>query len=336
MAAGSPGPDLHEQLMRWVAQGLIDPAQASRIEAAERSSGPPAVPVPVGRRSLSGRAPLVVEALGYLGGALAVIAGFIAVNQLWPDIPVAAQLAFAATAAAVLGVAGAATRTGGDPAFGRLRSVLWLMSTGCLAAFVTVLADQVWGVSSLGTVVLAAAVTAGYAAVLWWRSPSPLQHLAMFAAVAVAVGSGIALLGPDLRMWGPGLGVWMLSVLWAFAVHRGFLRPRTAGYVAAAVGLLVGAQLTMEVAAGHVLALGTVAALLAAGVALRSVWLLAVGAIGVMVVVPETAVRYLPRSVGAPLALLAVGLALLGVALGLARSWRKPWSRSGAGGRALR
>jgi len=31
--------------------------------------------------------PLVVEALTYLGGALAVVAGFVAVRQVWPDIP---------------------------------------------------------------------------------------------------------------------------------------------------------------------------------------------------------------------------------------------------------
>jgi hypothetical protein len=31
--------------------------------------------------------PLVAEALGYLGGALAVVAGFVAVRQVWPDIP---------------------------------------------------------------------------------------------------------------------------------------------------------------------------------------------------------------------------------------------------------
>ena len=105
-------------------------------------------------------------------------------------------------------------------------------------------------------------------------------------------------------------------------MHRGYIGPRNAGYVAAGIGLLIGAQLTMEVAAGHVLAIATVAALLTAGVALRRVWLLAVGAYGVIQVVPQTAVRYLPRSAAAPLAVFIVGLVLLGVALWLSR-WRK-------------
>jgi hypothetical protein len=83
----------------------------------------------------------------------------------------------------------------------------------------------------------------------------------------------------------------------------------------------------MPVAAGQVLALGTVAALLAAGVVLRRVWLLAVGAVGVIIVVPRTANRYLPESFGTPLALFLIGACLLCLALWLAR-WSRPRPRS--------
>lgn len=315
-------PDLHEQLTRWVADGLLDTEQASRIEAAEttRTAKPGA---------LGGRAPLVVEALGYLGGAMAIIAGFIAVAQLWPDIPPGAQAAFAAAGTVLLGIVGTAMRTGGDPAFARLRSVLWLMSAACLAACTAVLAARVWHVSGTSTVLLAAAVATGYAVVLWRRTEAPLQHLALFAGAAVTIGAGIARVADDGRMWGPGLGVWILSVLWGAAAHRGHLRPRTAGYLAAAAGVLVGAQLTMDVAAGHLLAIATVVALLASGVALQKVWLLAIGAIGVIQVVPQTATRYLPDSLAAPLAILAVGIVLLGAALWLAKQAKPPTPRHG-------
>jgi hypothetical protein len=67
----------------------------------------PAVAPVVPGRSGGRRAPLIVEALGYLGGILAVIAGFVAVGQLWPDIPTGAQLAFAAAGAVLLAAAGA-------------------------------------------------------------------------------------------------------------------------------------------------------------------------------------------------------------------------------------
>jgi predicted membrane protein DUF2157 len=318
-----PERDLHRLLARWVAEKLIDPAQAARIEAAEKTYAATRGPQVSGRGD---RAPLVVEALGYLGGALAVIAGFLAVNQLWPDIPVAAQLILAGVAAVVLGVVGAAIRTGGEPAFGRLRSVLWLMSTASAAAFWYLLGEQEWHLGPDGATVLAAAVTAGYAAALWWHTPAPLQHLALFVAAAVTVGSGIARLDPGAPDWASGLGVWALAALWLPAVRRGLLRPRTTGYLTASIGLLAGAVLTMEITAGRFLALGTVAALLIAGVLARRVWLLALGAIGVIIVVPETAVRYLPESAGAPLALLTVGLLLLAGAVWLARRGKRPTS----------
>jgi hypothetical protein len=101
---------------------------------------------------------------------------------------------------------------------------------------------------------------------------------------------------------------------------RGYLPPVVTGYIAAGIGLLAGAQLTMQVAAGHVLALATVAGLLAAGVLLRQAWLVALGAFGVLLVTPQITTRYLPMSAAAPLAILVVGVALIGSAVWLARN----------------
>jgi hypothetical protein len=269
----------------------------------------------------------VAEALGYIGGVLAVVAGFIAVTELWPDITSGAQLAFAAAGTIALGAAAALVRAGDSPALRRLRSVLWLLSTACLVAFVGVLADQIWHFSPGDTTLVATAVATPYAAVLWWRTRAPLQHLAMFAGAATVVGTGIASVAPGLHTWLPGLGVWVLSAAWAAAAHRGYLAPRNVGYLAAGIGLLIGAQLTMHVAAGHVLALVTAAGLIAAGVALRRVGLLLLGAAGVLLFVPQTAGRYLPQSAAAPLAVFIAGLALLGVALWLARARRTPKAR---------
>jgi hypothetical protein len=275
----------------------------------------------------------VAEALGYLGGGLAVAAGLAAARQVWPDIPLAAQLALTATAAAALGAGGALMPAGGDAAFTRLRSVLWAMSTACLGAFTGVLVAGVWDFDAASAVPLAAGVATGYAVVLWLRTRAAAQQLIMFAAAAVTVGAGIASAGPTLATWEPGLGVWALSALWALAVHRGYLGPPNAGYAAAGIGLLAGAQMAMQAAAGHVLAIATVAGLLTAGVARRRIWLLAAGAIGVIQVVPQTAVRYLPSSAAAPLAVAVAGLALLAAALWLSR-WRKtPPTHDRAAGR---
>jgi len=358
MSGPGSRPDLDELLGRWVAEGWIEAAQAARIrageaartrageaastpageaantpagEAANTPAGeaartPAAAPAPA-TATVPRRAQLAVEALGYLGGLLAIVAGFTAVSQLWPDIPTGAELAFAAAGTIALGAAAAALRTGGEPALGRLRSVLWLLSTASLVAFMGVLADQVWDFSAAGTTLAAAGVATPYAALLWWRTRAPLQHLAMFAGAAAVVGTGISALAPGLDAWGPGLGIWVLSAAWGVAAHRGYLAPRDTGYLAAGIGVLAGAQMTMQEAAGHVLAVATVAGLLAAGVALRRVWVLALGALGVLLVVPQTASRYLPQSVAAPLAVFCVGLALLGMALWLARAHRRPRAR---------
>lgn len=333
---------------------MIDAAQAARIEAAEAAwaepprarvpavpaaalpaaAPPAAAPVPGPPEepqalveepatsqapSTVPRAPLVAEALGYAGGVLAIAAGILIVRELWRGIPTGAELALAAISSVALGAAGAALQTTSHPVFRRLRSVLWLMSTASLAAFMGVLADQIWRFSPVSTALVTAAAAAVYGAALWLRTLAMLQQLAVFASAAVLVGTAVARLGPGLGTWGPGLGIWVLSALWGVAVFRGYLPPRATGYFAAGIGLLTGAQFTMQVAAGHVLAIATIAGLLAAGVVLRLGWLVALGAVGVMLVVPQTATRYLPTSAAAPLAIFVAGVILLGSAVWLAK-----------------
>ena len=261
----------------------------------------------------------MAEALGYAGGVLAIAAGIYLARDLWPGLSTGGVLAFAAVACVVLGAGGAAVRTTGDPAFRRLRSVLWLLSTVSLAVFAGMLAGQVWRFGPASTALVTATVSAVYGAALWRRTRAALQYLAVFANLAVLAGTAVARLDPGLGAWGPGLAIWALSVLWGVAVLRGYLPPVVTGYIAAGIGLLVGAQLTMQVAAGHVLALATVAGLLAAGVLLRQAWLVALGAVGVLLVTPQTTSRYLPTSAAAPLAILVVGVALVGSAVWLAR-----------------
>jgi len=265
------------------------------------------------------RAALLAEVIGYAGGALVIVAGLYLAGELWPDIPTGAALALAAVACAALGAAGAALRTPGSPPARRLRSVMWLMSTASLAAFTGILGGQVWELSLAGTALVAAAATGVYGAAQWWRTRAALQHLAVFASAAVLAATAVVQLGPGLGDWAPGLAVWALSALWGVAVSRGYLPPRGAGYFAAGFGLLAGAQLAIDMPAGHLLALTTVAGLLAGGVFLREIWLTGLGAVGVLLVVPQTAERYLPESAAAPLAVFVAGTVLVGSAVWLAK-----------------
>ena len=93
------------------AEGWIEAGQAARIRAGARRP----MPRPLSRAGWLSRrrgrarawAPLVVEALGYLGGVIAIVAGVVAVDQLWPGIPTGAELAFAAAGTVALGAVAA-------------------------------------------------------------------------------------------------------------------------------------------------------------------------------------------------------------------------------------
>lgn len=157
MTGPSSGAELRKHLDRWVTEGLIDTAQASRIETAETpATGSPEAGASAtgsraagsraaGSRTAGSRTSLVAEALGYAGGVLAIAAGFYLVRDFWPNLSTGAVLAFAAAACAALGAGGAAVRATSDPALRRLRSVLWLLSTVSLAAFAGTLATRSGG-----------------------------------------------------------------------------------------------------------------------------------------------------------------------------------------------
>lgn len=307
--------DLHELLQRWTAAGLIDAKQASRIEAAE-AARPPRPADSSGRRRL----PLVVEVLGYLGAVVAIAAGFVAVRQFWPHVPTGVELAFFGVTAVALTLAGGAIRTPGEPALARLRSVLWLMATASAAALASVIASRVLQMSDSDIALFVATTWTACAVPLWWRARSVLSHLAMFGGVVAVVLSGVGRLVTSPVGWEFGIALWAVSVLWGVAAWRGYLTPRTAGLAAAGAGVLVGAMMTMDTTAGPVFALVTVAGLLSMGVVFRQVLMLGLGAVGIIGVVPQAAIRYLPGSVAAPVAVALVGLLLLAIALWLART----------------
>jgi len=306
---------LNEQLARWTAAALIEPAQAKRISEYEaaRSPVPPA-------QAQHRRLPLVAEVLGYVGAVIAITALVVAVRQFWPHVPAAVELAFAGSAAVLLAVAGAALRINGEPAFARLRSVLWLLATVGAAAFAAVLTDRVLRMTDDDVALVTASTWTACAIPLWWRCRSGLLQLAMFGGSVAIVETTIGRFVDYPLDWQFGLGLWALSSLWGAAAWQSWLTPRTAGLAAAGSGVLVGAILTVDTSAGLPFALATVAGLLAAGVASRKGALLGLGVAGLIYVVPEAANRYLPRSAAAPIAVALVGLLLMAIALWLARS----------------
>jgi hypothetical protein len=306
---------LREQLTRWTASGLISADQASRIETAELT---------LNASAPHRRLPLVAEVLGYVGAVIAITAASVVIHQFFRHVPPVVELAFAAVVAIGLTVAGAALRTGAEPAFARLRSVLWLLATAGAAGFVVILSRRYLHLSDSNTALLSEGAWLACAIPMWWRTRSVVQHLAVFAGAAALTETVVDRVHPNVGTFGIGLTLWMVAVAWGLAVYRGYLVPRTTGLIVSGVGVLAGAILAMDEAAiGQVLALVTVAGLLSAGILLRRVLLIAIGGVGTLYVVPDAATRYLPGSVAAPLAVAVVGLMLFGIAFWLARTRRK-------------
>ena len=260
--------------------------------------------------------------LGYLGAGIAISAGYVAVRQLWPAHPPAATLSFTGVTAVLLTVTGAVLRTRGQPAFGRLRSVLWLLATLAGADFAAILADQVLGLGNRGVLLTAAAAWAALAVPLWWCGRSAVQHVVMFAGLAAVLCAGLYQLDPSLTAAGYGTAIWVLSAIWGTAAWIGYAVPLAAGLAAASAGVLAGGTITMGNPAGQALALLTVAGLLGIGVATNRAIFTGFGAAGTLWVVPDTANRYLPGTIAAPVAVVVAGLVLLAIALRLARARR--------------
>ena len=305
---------LREYLDRWAAAGIIDADQANRIEAAEQARAQ-ALP----RRRL----PLVAEVLGYLGAVFAITAVGVTLHKFWNNVPLAAELAVAGVIATGLLVAGAAVRTGSEPAFARLRSVLWLLGTASAASFVAVLTRRYLHMADTSVALCAEAAWLACAIPLWLQAKSALQHLAAFGGVVALVETGLDRIDPHVGSFGFGLALWVLGGVWGMAVHRGYFVPRTTGILLSGAGLLTGAIIAMDEAPGQALGVATVAGLLAAGILVRRVLLIGIGALGTLYVIPDVAQHYLPGSVAGPLAVAVIGLVLLGIALWLARFSRR-------------
>jgi hypothetical protein len=267
--------------------------------------------------------PLIAEALGYVGAVTTLSAGYLVVRHVWPKIPPAGILCFAAIAAAALIAAGAFLhRRADEPPFARLRGMLWLLATVAVGGFCAVLTGRVLNLSGDNVALVSEAGWTACALMLWLRGRSAVLHLAVFAGAVALVGTGLDRLDPNVSTSEIGLAIWALSVAWGLAAYLGYLEPASLGLAAGAAGALIGSAL-VTTPAGLTLALMTAAGLLAAGVLTRRVLLVGFGAAGALWTIPDAADRYLPGTVAAPLAVVAVGLILLGIALWMARTRRR-------------
>lgn len=230
-------------LERWRAAGLLSDEQAAAIVEHERIHRPLPPPHPVATQPAVVRPrqlPDVAEALGYLGGVLAIVGMSLLVGRYWSDIPVAGRLGLSGGLAAALFGVGLLVPEDREPALRRMRSSMWLASSAASAVFGGVLAWELVGDDDLRVPLAAAGAVVLHDALLWWRRERPLQQVAFLVASAVAAGTGVAFVADSGLA---GLTVWAIG---AAGVALGLRRltplpPLTllVGAVTAVVGAMV-------------------------------------------------------------------------------------------------
>jgi hypothetical protein len=311
-----------ELLERAVAAGILTAEQAAAVAALE-------VRPEAGRR----RRALLAEVLGYVGGALAVVAALFLGAELWGELgPWPRVLLLGAVAVACL-AAGATLGERAD-AGGRLGGFLWAAAVAAVAGTVGVAADGLLGASPNAAALAASVLALALAAVLWWRRPGVLQHVATFGAAVATLFSVLYRLEDGTFDWGGPL-LWVLGLVWVAAsalpparpgpsaevpTPGGVWRPAEPGWVLGALAAVAGPLFAPNGrAAWLVLGAVTAAALVAAGVRLRRPWVAAVGTGGVFLSVPLAVAELFDARLGPLVGILAVGLALVGAAVVLTR-----------------
>jgi hypothetical protein len=332
---GVHGEDVPALLDRWARLGLLSPEQVEQILRAEGISAAgavpavrPAAPVPEPRptppsvEAERGHGRLAVEALGYLGGVLALAAGLLLVQLVWEDLSTAARLAIPLVASALLLLAGALVPTTSRDAEGmlRLRSVLWLLAVAAWGATFGVLGDQVLEADAEDTMLLVGLGALGLALPLYYATHSAAQQFAVFgSAVTTVIAIGTR---PD---WEEptfvGLAGWLLALAWFVAAERKLVSPPLVGRYLGALGAVFFVLLMAGTLAGQLIALATIAALFVWAVRVDSVGLLAVAAYGTLQAVPSMVNYFFPDNarVVIPLGLLAAGGVLVGTAVLISR-----------------
>jgi hypothetical protein len=229
--AEEAGDEIVRHLELWAEKGLVTPEEAAAIREFESAGGE------VGPKRI---AP-IIQALLYMGTALTLAALGTIYWQLYEDLPSAARVTIPALLAALLATAGWFTARRTDPDIRRFGGVLWLLSTGAFAGFMSemIMPDELAGDWSLFLVGAGAAVWAGFLAI---QSPQATTQIGVFGtAVTAMVGVPFALshgfaVESDIAWLTLALGP--LGVGWIIAGRSRVLQPAVLADVLGAALLL--------------------------------------------------------------------------------------------------
>ncbi len=297
----------------------------------------------------------LVEGLGYLGGALVAVAVGLVVGNYWGELADGWRAALLVALCVGLGAAGFAVpqhapargASGGGAAV-RLRSVLWLASTGAAAASAAFILGEVIDVSDRWIAAEVSGLALLVAAAYWWLLRQPLQLAATLVLSLITAGALAGAIGPqqvpgpeEVPSTLPGLAVWVVALVWfVLGLYGRVPPPRELVVALGGAGLVFGGMIALtgsQYAWGHLgawLAVATLIGLLAVALLRRDFVPLIVMALGTLLIVPQVISMYFGGGLGAALVLVAVGAALIGAAVMIARR-RRPRAAAATTRRAL-
>jgi hypothetical protein len=308
IARVAPMDELERVLDRLVADGSLTAEQADAVRAGV-----------AGERTR--RRPRIGEALGFLGGTVAVVSALALASQFWADLRVGAQVALLVLTGVALLAAGRWAGPRQESAAGRLAGLLWALAVLALAAAVWVGLEPRPGTSDAVAWLATGLAAIAVGVPLWRMRVGALQQLPVLGGVLTALLGGLdAALSTGFES-AAGLVVWTVGCVWAVHAEGRWLAPRRAGLVLGAVTALIGAQFlsATDRGLGLTLAALTVAALLAAAVRVSEAVLLGLGTAGAAVFLPQILDAVFPDAIGGPAITFVVGVLLLAGGLAMAR-----------------
>lgn len=310
--------ELEQHLVEWREAGLLEPAQLEEIEHFEEEHHPVEEPR---------RIPVVAEAIGYLGAALAAAAVmFFAINQWkeWSDLMRVAVLGVATVAA--FGV-GWFTRTSEEPAIRRFSTVLLTLTVGGTAATSVILFNDVLDVrESYGAQFAGGAALVVATGIYVFVRRHMLLQLAMMGATLLTILPGFDRLPVSESQPWAGLTMVALGTAWFALGWREILTPGRGARIVGPVVALMGASAMYDGAQERTWALlvAVVIAIAIVGlsIVLQQPELTFLGAVftfqNLLIWLNET----LKGTLAVPIALLVAGGMAIGAALVLTRRMR--------------
>ncbi len=310
---------VEEHIQRWRAAGVLDETAAERIRVFEGAGAPPEA------RPREG--PGVLEALIYLGIAVAAVGVVILVGNSWEDLQAWARVAVVGVPGLLAVAAGAGLRRLKEPGMVRGGHVAWL-AAGALLAGASGIADDSAGWNDDDALLLAALSGSALALVLWAFAPSHPQ--------VVGIGAGMYALSIALgerseEFYFPVGGLSLVASAAAVLVlaEGGVMGPRMSMRVLAAVGVAWGAWFA-SFNGGWAESLVFVAgpALVAISIWRGAFIYIIAGVAAMFAGLISTITRHVHDTTVASLLLIVIGAIMVGSVITLARF--RPWARQTA------